>query len=98
MREVVVALGSNLGAPDQNVLKAMGCLAKQFPEGFRASEIYRTEPVDMTDDATDFANAVVAFKSGLPLEAFFQSYKRLRRSLVVQKIMEKIRRGPWILI
>jgi len=77
MREVVVALGSNLGAPDQNVLKAMGCLAKQFPEGFRASEIYRTEPVDMTDDATDFANAVVAFKSGLPLEALLSKLQAL---------------------
>ena len=77
MREVVVALGSNLGAPDQNVLKAMGCLAQQFPEGFRASEIYRTEPVDMTADATDFANAVVAFQSGLPLETLLSNLQAL---------------------
>ena len=39
MREVVVAIGSNLGAPDQNVLRAMARLGQQFPEGFRSSQI-----------------------------------------------------------
>ena len=77
MREVFVALGSNLGAPDQNVLRAMAHLAQQFPEGFRSSEIYRTEPIDMADDATDFANAVVAFQSGLPLETLLSNLQAL---------------------
>ena len=77
MREVFVALGSNLGAPDQNVLRAMAHLAQQFPEGFRSSEIYRTEPVDMAADATDFANGVVAFQSGLSLETLLSNLQAL---------------------
>ena len=77
MREVFIALGSNLGAPDQNVLRAMARLAQQFPEGFRSSEIYRTEPVDMAADATDFANAVVAFKSDLPLDTLLSNLQAL---------------------
>lgn len=77
MREVVVAIGSNLGAPDQNVLRAMARLGQQFPEGFRSSQIYRTEPVDMAVDATDFANAVVAFQSGLPLETLLSNLQAL---------------------
>jgi 2-amino-4-hydroxy-6-hydroxymethyldihydropteridine diphosphokinase len=77
MREVFIALGSNLGAPDQNVLRAMVRLAQQFPEGFRSSEVYRTEPVDMAADATDFANAVVAFKSDLPLDTLLSNLQAL---------------------
>jgi len=98
MREVFVALGSNLGAPDQNVLRAMARLAQQFPEGFRSSEIYRTEPVDMAADATDFANAVVAFQSGLPLETLLSNLQALEAAFGRPKDMVRTRRGPWILI
>lgn len=77
MREVVVALGSNLGRPDQNVLRAIAALAQEFPEGFRSSKIYRTEPVDMAADATDFANAVAVFQSGLPLETLLSNLQAL---------------------
>ena len=68
MQEIVVALGSNLGRPELNVSRAMARLAQQFPEGFSASSIYRTDPVDMAAGATDFANAVVVFQSLLAPE------------------------------
>ena len=68
MQEVVVALGSNLGAPDLNVSRAMESLEQHFPEGFRRSKIYRTAPVGMAPGATDFANAVVMFQSLLQPE------------------------------
>ena len=65
IRRAIVALGANLGDPRQQLCCAMAALRNRFEQGFSASQVYRTAPVDMSADAGDFANAVVRFDTPL---------------------------------
>jgi len=66
MNQAIVALGSNLNAPHTQVSAAIIALARIFPQGFDNSPIFRTPAVEMTEEAYDFANAVVVFDTSLP--------------------------------
>lgn len=65
MSRAIVAFGSNLEAPDEQVRAAMAALAQE--DGMillRASSLYRTAPVGYLDQP-DFVNAVAAFETTL---------------------------------
>jgi 2-amino-4-hydroxy-6-hydroxymethyldihydropteridine diphosphokinase len=55
-----VALGSNLGSPPENLLRAMDRLQQLSDQPIVRSSIYETDPVDCPPDSPRFANAVVA--------------------------------------
>ena len=61
----LIALGSNLGDPRQNVLRAIERLQTLSITPLLKSSLYETEPVDCPPDSPHFVNAVVAIK---PLE------------------------------
>ena len=55
----IVALGSNMGDPRENVLRAMGRLEQLSDEPLLKSSLWRTEPVDCPPGSPAFVNAVV---------------------------------------
>lgn len=55
-----IALGSNLGSPRENVLRAMDRLQQLSDQPIVRSSIYNTEPVDCPPGSPRFANAAVA--------------------------------------
>ena len=57
----IVALGSNLGDPRQNVLRAMERLQALSEQPLLKSSLWQTAPVDCPDGSPVFVNAVVAF-------------------------------------
>jgi 2-amino-4-hydroxy-6-hydroxymethyldihydropteridine diphosphokinase len=54
-----VALGSNSGAPRDNVLRAIDRLQEFSDEPLMRSSVYETEPVDCPPGSPRFVNAVV---------------------------------------
>jgi 2-amino-4-hydroxy-6-hydroxymethyldihydropteridine diphosphokinase len=59
--EVILALGSNLGNPVANLLRAMQRLETIAPGPLRRSRLWRTTPLDCPPGSPDFVNATVAF-------------------------------------
>jgi 2-amino-4-hydroxy-6-hydroxymethyldihydropteridine diphosphokinase len=57
----VVAIGSNVGSPRENVLRAMRELERLSAGGFLKSSLRETVPVDCPPGSPPFMNAVVAF-------------------------------------
>jgi 2-amino-4-hydroxy-6-hydroxymethyldihydropteridine diphosphokinase len=53
-----VALGSNLGSPRENVLRAMDRLQEFSDQPILRSSLYETEPVDCPPGSPRFVNAV----------------------------------------
>ena len=64
-QQAIVALGSNLNQPKEQVENAIEILSRKFSKDFRHSAIYRTEAEGMAAHAFDFANAVVVFTTAL---------------------------------
>jgi 2-amino-4-hydroxy-6-hydroxymethyldihydropteridine diphosphokinase len=58
---VIVALGSNLGNSQQNVLAAMEALQRLSDEPLLCSSLWATTPVDCPPGSPNFINAVVGF-------------------------------------
>jgi 2-amino-4-hydroxy-6-hydroxymethyldihydropteridine diphosphokinase len=54
-----IALGSNLGSPRENVLRAMDRLQEFSDQPIIRSSLYETEPVDCPPGSPRFVNAVV---------------------------------------
>src|SRR5689334_25187795 len=59
-RVAYVAVGSNLGSPRENVVRAMGRLQQLSDEPIRRSSICETDPVDCPPGSPRFANAAMA--------------------------------------
>jgi 2-amino-4-hydroxy-6-hydroxymethyldihydropteridine diphosphokinase len=57
---VIIALGSNLGEPRRNILRAIDRLRQFSDEPLRVSSLWQTSPVDCPPDSPVFVNAVVA--------------------------------------
>ena len=57
----IVALGSNLGDPRRNVLRAMERLQELSERPLLKSSLWQTAPVDCPAGSQSFVNAVVAF-------------------------------------
>ena len=64
---VIVALGSNLGQPRKNVLRAMDQLQELTAEPLLRSSLWQTSPVDCPAGSPPFVNSVVAL-APLPAE------------------------------
>ena len=62
---VLVALGSNVGDRAGYVREAMDRLETLAEDVVERSAIYMTDPQDMEDDAEEFANAAVSFRTRL---------------------------------
>jgi len=78
---VLVALGSNLGASEAIVKRAIQRLRAFAHADFRASSLWRTGPVDCPPGADDYINAVVAFRprTGLTPETLLSALKAIER-------------------
>jgi len=57
--EVIIALGSNLGCPAENLSMAIKHLDSVLLSPIRNSTFWKSEPVKMEDGAASFVNAVV---------------------------------------
>lgn len=58
----LVALGSNLGNPHAAIIRALTQLRSMGPDGFRASSLWLTTPVDCPPDSPSFVNAAAVFR------------------------------------
>lgn len=78
---VLVALGSNLGHPMQQVQEGIQRLREWAGPGLRASSLWVSAPVDCPPDSPPFVNAVVAFDApeGATPEATLDRLQRLER-------------------
>jgi 2-amino-4-hydroxy-6-hydroxymethyldihydropteridine diphosphokinase len=75
MPTVYVAAGSNV-APQENLSRALGELAREFP-GLRCSSWYRNRAVGFAGD--DFINLVAGFDTQLPLPQVLQKLHAIER-------------------
>ncbi len=73
MAQVVIALGSNLDDPHNQLKKARKFLESISSCDIIASSIYSSEPVGPSDN--DFLNAVIVIESSLTAEAVFEQLK-----------------------
>jgi 2-amino-4-hydroxy-6-hydroxymethyldihydropteridine diphosphokinase len=76
-----IALGSNLGSPRENVLRAMERLQQLSHQPIARSSIYETEPVDCPPESPRFANAVVGLvpRAGETPEALLAKLQAIER-------------------
>jgi len=79
MAQIIIALGSNLNNPHQQLKNAYLFLESLSSKNIVASSIYETEPIGPSDK--DFLNAVVIIESDLSL---FMLFKELKRQEKVQ--------------
>lgn len=78
--EVYLSLGTNLGAKDKNIRKALRRLDMAFFFRRKAlSEIIRTEAVGF--DGPDFLNCVVCYRTGKSPRRILKICKRIERSM-----------------
>jgi 2-amino-4-hydroxy-6-hydroxymethyldihydropteridine diphosphokinase len=90
---VVVALGSNLGIPRYNVLRAIGELAALI-RVVRVSRLRETEPVDAPPGSPRFLNAVVVGYTWLGPQELMDGL------LAIERRMGRVRRmrnGPRVI-
>jgi len=78
LRQIVVALGSNLGDRKENLLRGAGALRAAGLDLHRFSSVYETPPIGFLEQP-DFLNMVALGSTGLPpgdLLSIFQSVER----------------------
>ncbi len=77
----IVALGSNLGDPQQIVPGAMSRLESLSDEPLLKSSLWQTSPVDCPPDSHKFINAVVAFapKDGETAESLLSALQKIEK-------------------
>ena len=77
----IVALGSNLGDPRQNVLRAMERLQALSEHPLLKSSLWQTAPVDCPAGSPAFINAVVAFvpRPGATPESVLDSLQEIEK-------------------
>lgn len=73
MAQVVVALGSNLNNPHQQLQAAASFLETLSDQGIRTSVIYKSEPVGPSEN--DFLNGVIVIETQLSPEQLFEELK-----------------------
>jgi 2-amino-4-hydroxy-6-hydroxymethyldihydropteridine diphosphokinase len=76
-----VALGSNLGSPRENVLRAMDRLQELSHQPIVRSSIYETDPIDCPPGSPRFVNAAVALvpRPGETPESLLNKLQALER-------------------
>jgi 2-amino-4-hydroxy-6-hydroxymethyldihydropteridine diphosphokinase len=83
--EVIIALGSNLAYPAENLSKAIECLKMLFDAPVRASSYWQSEPINMEDHAAAFLNAVVLSRTDLKPVALLQKLEEIEMMMGRQK-------------
>ena len=73
MAKVIIALGSNLNDPHQQLIEAKEFLASISESTIKASPIYSSEPVGPSEN--DFLNAIVTIETELNPESLFNKLK-----------------------
>ena len=73
MAKVIIALGSNLNDPHQQLKEAHSFLSSLSSTDIISSSIYKSEPVGPSEQ--DFLNAVVVIQSDLSPTALFKQLK-----------------------
>lgn len=76
--QAYIGIGSNLDGPEKRVMAAIRELEKLADAVFCCSPLYRSSPMGITDQP-DFINAVVGFKTGLPVTDLFDHLMRIER-------------------
>lgn len=79
--QAVIALGSNLGNPAENLRQALQHLLELSTKGIRGSSIWRTAPVGFQGDVPDFCNAVVVLDTELSAEHLLEALKAIERAM-----------------
>ena len=67
MERVFVAMGTNWGERDQNLVAAAAAMEGSFGPAVLGASLYRSAPVDCEAGAPEFFNTVLAFDTELPL-------------------------------
>src|SRR5437879_7601430 len=80
---VFIALGSNLGEADKNVLKAMEELQKLSDVPLQKSSLWKTAPVDCPSGSPSFINAVIGMvpRAGETPESLLAKLQALEKQL-----------------
>ena len=87
MPTAYLGLGSNVGDPPANLIRAIGILEERGLAIERVSSGYLTQPVGEILDQPDFLNAVIAVGNGFP------AWEELRR-VVPRERVEGAAREP----
>ncbi|SMO79081.1 2-amino-4-hydroxy-6-hydroxymethyldihydropteridine diphosphokinase [Gracilimonas mengyeensis] len=77
MAQVVIALGSNLNDPHQQLKEAASFLEEISEENIRKSAIYRSEPVGPSEQ--EFLNAVAVIETEKKPQELFEQLKEQER-------------------
>jgi 2-amino-4-hydroxy-6-hydroxymethyldihydropteridine diphosphokinase len=78
-RKGFLSLGSNLGDRRENLKKAIAALGERV-KIIRASRIYETAPVGLTEQS-DFLNLVMEIETDLPARELLQAVKAIEQTL-----------------
>lgn len=76
-----IALGSNIGDGADRLRMAVRALDDSDGRVVAKSSMWRTEPVDMNEDADWFTNAVIAFETSLSARQLLSVMQRVERML-----------------
>ena len=77
----IIALGSNLGDPEENLCTAARHLRRLSDAPLRSSSIWRTAPVGFEDDVPEFCNAVVIIETELSAAVLLESLQIIEREM-----------------
>ncbi len=87
---VLLSLGSNVGAREENLRAAIAALPAVGIQVSRVSSIYETEPVDFLEQPW-FLNCVVEGRSSIPPVELLRALRDIERQMGSKKL---IARGP----
>ncbi len=92
-KKVYLSLGSNLGAREENLRRALKALAHEEIRVLAQSSIYETEPQDVIDQRW-FLNVVVECETRLFPMQLLRALQRIERDLGRARATGAVRRGP----
>ncbi|MFT5212004.1 MAG: 2-amino-4-hydroxy-6-hydroxymethyldihydropteridine diphosphokinase, partial [Flavobacterium sp.] len=78
---VIIALGSNLGSPSENVSMAIKRLGAILLPPTRHSTFWQSEPVKMEDDAASFVNAVILGQTSMAPVELLNALKEIEETM-----------------
>ncbi len=90
---VFIALGSNLGAPEKNIKRALHLLKQEGLEIIGESHYYKTRPYGFKEQA-DFINSAVLVKTSLSAKELFLVLKNIEK---VMGRVQRLRYGPRVI-
>ena len=79
--QAIIALGSNLGEPEENMRTAARHLRRLSDTPLKLSSIWRTAPVGFKSDVTEFCNAVVIIQTDLNAEVLLDRLQVIERGM-----------------